>query len=78
MLLVQLKPADVACGKATLRTSPLSGQVSTSSPLRHRKPLACHSGAALGALECQNVAVAISNTFADVAPRPPIQENRVA
>jgi hypothetical protein len=46
MLLVQLKPADVTCGKATLRTSPSSGQASTSSPLRHPKLLACHSRAA--------------------------------
>ena len=44
MLLVQLKPADVACGKATLRTSPSSGQASTSSPLHHPTLLACHSG----------------------------------
>jgi hypothetical protein len=47
MLLVQLKPADVACGKATLRTSPSSGQATINSLLRHRKLLACHSGAAL-------------------------------
>jgi hypothetical protein len=46
MLLVQLMPADVTCGKATLRTSPSSGQASTGSPLRHPKLLACHSRAA--------------------------------
>jgi len=48
MLLVQLKPADVACGKATLRTSPSSGQATISFQLRHPKLLACHSRAALG------------------------------
>jgi hypothetical protein len=48
MLLVQLKPADVASGKATLRTSPSGGQATTSSQLRHPWHLACHSRAALG------------------------------
>ena len=48
VLLVQLKSADIACGNATLRTCPSSGQASTSSPLRHPKLPACHSGAALG------------------------------
>ena len=47
MLFVQLKPADVACGKATLRTSPSSGQAAISFQLRHPKLLACHSRAAL-------------------------------
>jgi hypothetical protein len=48
MLLVQLKPADVACGTSTLRISPSSGQATVSAQLRHPKLLACHSGAALG------------------------------
>ena len=48
MLLVQLKRADVTCGKATLRTSPSSGQATISFQLRHPKLLACHSGPALG------------------------------
>jgi len=43
---VQLKPADVACGKATLRTSPSSGQATINSLLPHRKQPACHSRAA--------------------------------
>ena len=60
MLLVQLKPADVTCGKATLRTSPSSGQASTSSPLRHPKHLACHSRAAF---DGQRPGVAISTIF---------------
>jgi hypothetical protein len=34
VLLVQLKSADVSCGKATLRTSPLSGQAAISAQLR--------------------------------------------
>ena len=46
MLLVKLKPADVACGKATLRTSPSCGQATISFQLRHPKLLACHSRAA--------------------------------
>jgi hypothetical protein len=45
MLLVKLKPADVACGKATLRTSPSCGQTTISFQLRHPKLLACHSRA---------------------------------
>jgi hypothetical protein len=48
--LVQLKSADVSCGKATLRTSPSSGLATTSPLLRHPKLLACHSGAALADL----------------------------
>jgi len=48
MLLVQLKSADVACGYATLRASPLSGQAAISSRLHHHQLLACHSRAALG------------------------------
>jgi hypothetical protein len=47
MLLVKLKPADVACRKATLRTSPSCGQATISFQLRHPKLLACHSRAAL-------------------------------
>jgi len=47
MLFLQLKPADVACENATLRTSPSSGQATISFQLRHPKLLACHSRAAL-------------------------------
>ena len=46
MLLVQLKPADVTCGKATLRTSPSSGQAAFSSRLGHLELSAYHSRAA--------------------------------
>ena len=46
MLLVQLKPADVACRKATLRTSPSSGQATDTFKLRRPKLPACHSRAA--------------------------------
>jgi len=42
MLLVQLKYADVACGNATLRTSPSSGQATISIQLRHPKIFAYH------------------------------------
>jgi len=45
-VLVQLKSADVSCGKATLRTSPSSGQATTNPQLRHLKLPACHSRAA--------------------------------
>jgi hypothetical protein len=51
MLFLQLKPADVACENATLRTSPSSGQATSSSLLSHPKHLACHSGAAFGGLD---------------------------
>lgn len=44
MLLVQLKRADVTCGKATLRTSPLSGQATISFQLRHPKTLPATQG----------------------------------
>ena len=47
MLLVQLKSADVSCGKATLRTSPSSGQAAMNSLLRLLRLPACHSGTAL-------------------------------
>jgi probable addiction module antidote protein len=46
LLLVQLKYAGVACGNATLRTSPSSGQATITSQLRHPTFLACHSRAA--------------------------------
>lgn len=46
MLLVQLKSADVACGNATLRTRPSSGQAAFSSRLGYLELSACHSGAA--------------------------------
>jgi len=46
VLLVQLKSTDVSCGKATLRTSPSSGQATISPQLRHPKLHACHSRAA--------------------------------
>jgi hypothetical protein len=49
VFLVRLMSADVSCGKATLRTSPSSGQATTSPWLRLPKPLACHSRTALGA-----------------------------
>jgi hypothetical protein len=45
-VLVQLKSADVSCGKATLRTTPSSGQATTNPQLRHLKLPACHSRAA--------------------------------
>lgn len=47
MLLVQLKSADVACGNATLRTRPSSGQAAFSSRLGYLELSACHSRAAL-------------------------------
>ena len=45
---MQLKSADFFCWKATLQTSPSSGQATTNPQLRHLKLPACHSGAALG------------------------------
>ena len=51
MLLVQLKSAGVSCGNATLRTSPSSGQDAICSLRRHRRLLACHSGAAFDGAE---------------------------
>jgi len=42
------RSADLTCRDATLRTSPSSGQATTSILLRHPRLLACHSGAAFG------------------------------
>jgi hypothetical protein len=46
---VACEPEVCGCflSEATLRTRPSSGQATISSLLRHRKLLACHSGAAL-------------------------------
>jgi hypothetical protein len=44
---------DVACGKATLRTSPSSGQATINSQLRHPILAACHSRAAFEGSEAR-------------------------
>ena len=61
MLLVQLKSADVACGNATLRTRPSSGQAAFSSRLGYLELSACHSRAAFEGSCCP---------FENVEPRP--------
>lgn len=45
------KFAHVLCGEATPRTSPSSGQATTSNQPRHHRLLACHSGAAFGGMQ---------------------------
>jgi anaerobic glycerol-3-phosphate dehydrogenase len=68
--------ADQVIGGVAQMTTNIKIQKTGAEVASYAEAVARFRSGALDALRCQNVAVAISNTFAGVAPGPPIQENR--